>query len=180
VSFIVRRRRAQQVASSVRDRLYVLASPLGIALPEEYVAFVENPPERGILIHHLSSEDEPYEWLPETIEGLEAGWGEEDDAGVELPYAHYVRATADEYAQSGDEDLPGPGGTAFRLDRLRDGFWIGEVDGDSVFIDRQTLGVFAFLQHEDAVARWAASFREFVAHGQQRRTEPGAAADGGA
>ncbi len=161
------------MAGSVRDRLNALALPLGIALPEEYIAFVEKTPERSILIRHLSSEDELYEWQPETIEGLEAGWGEEDAAGVELPYAHYVRATADEYAQSGDEDLPGPGGTAFRLDRLRDGFWIGEVDGDSVFIDRQTLGVFAFLQHEDAVAQWAASFREFVAHGQQRHAVPG-------
>jgi hypothetical protein len=168
------------MASSVRDRLHALALPLGIALPEEYVAFVEKPPKRGIRIHHLSSDGTPYKWLPETIEGLEAGWGEEDEAGVELPYAHYVRATADEYAQGGNENLHGPRGSAFRLDRLRDGFWIGEVDGDSVFIDRQTLGVFAFLQHEDSVAQWAVSFREFVAHGQQRHAEPGAAADGGA
>jgi hypothetical protein len=157
------------MAKSVRDRLNTLAAPLGITLPDEYIAFVKRPPKRGILIHHLCNEgDDPDEWWPATIEGLEAGWGEEDTAGVEIPYAHYVRATADEFALSGDEDLAGPGGSAFRLDRLRNGFWIGEVDGDSVFIDQQTLGVFAFLQHEGSVAQWAASFREFVAHGQQR------------
>ncbi|MCE9562744.1 MAG: hypothetical protein K8U57_11920 [Planctomycetes bacterium] len=157
------------MAATIRDRLTALAAPIGIALPEEYIAFVTRPPKRGILIHHLCNDgDDSYEWWPETIKRLEAGWGEEDKAGVEIPSAHLLRATADDYAEGRRKTLPGPGGTRFRLDRLRNGFWIGEVDGDSVFIDLQTLGVFAFLQHEDSVVQWASSFGEFAKRGQQR------------
>ena len=155
------------MAAGVRDRLAALAAPLGLTLPEAYLAFVESPPESGILIHHLCSEDDPEEWWPETIEGLEAdihrGRGKQ-----RIPYAHYMRATAEDYLAGGpDVSLPGPGDAQFRADRLARGFWIGEEDGDSVFIDQQTLGVFAFLQHDDRVEQWAISFAEFVAHGQQ-------------
>ena len=152
---------------SIRERLAALARPLGITLPEEYVAFVEKPPARGILVHHLCpAGDPPYEWWPSTIEGLEAdvfsGRGPEV-----LPNAHYVRAEAEEFLAGGCESIPGPGGKRFRTDRLARGFWIGEVDGDSVFIDAETLGVFAYLMHENTVERWAASFAEFVAKGQE-------------
>lgn len=156
------------MADSIRERLANLAAPLGITLPEEYVAFMEDPPERGLLVRHLCNEDDdPYEWWPEAIEGLEDDWGEEDEVGRKIPFAHYVRATADNYLADEAEDLPGPNQTSFRLDRLRNGFWIGEIDGDSVFIDQQTLGIFAFLQHEDCVEQWASSFEEFLTRGQQ-------------
>ena len=157
------------VIGTIRERLAALAAPLGIALPGEYVAFVENPPARGILIHHLcAAGDPPFEWWPETIDGLEAdvhgGRGREV-----LPSAHYVRAEAAEFLRVGWESVPGPGGTRFRTDRLSRGFWIGEEDGDSVFIDHETQGVYAFMMHENCVEHWADSFAAFVAHGQRTR-----------
>jgi hypothetical protein len=49
------------------------------------------------------------------------------------------------------------------------------VDGDGVFLDQQTMGVFAWLAHEDEVEQWASSFADFVADGQRmgRFAEPG-------
>ena len=155
---------------TIRERLAALAAPLGITLPEEYAAFMENPPACGILAHHLCPKgDPPYEWWPATVEDLESdvhgGRGRQP-----LLFAHYLRAEAEEYLAGGWESVPGPDGTEFGTDRLSRGFWIGEVDGDSVFIDAQTFGVFAYLMHEQTVEQWAVSFAEFVAHGQQGRT----------
>jgi hypothetical protein len=155
------------MAAGVRERLAALAAPLGITLPEAYIAFVESPPESGILIHHLRDEDDPEEWWPETIKGLEANIYR-GERGRRVPYAHYMRQTAENYLASGpDATLPGPGRKKFRASRMARGFWIGEEDGDSVFLDQETLGVFAFLQHDDRIEQWATSFAEFVAHCQQ-------------
>jgi hypothetical protein len=155
------------MAKSIRERLAALAQPLGITLPEEYVTFVENPPARGILVHHLSAKgDPPYEWWPETIEGLEADvYG--GHMKETLPCAHEISATAQEFLTGGCKSVPGPGGTEFRTDRLARAFWIGEDDGDGVFIDAETGGVFVYMMHEECVERWAASFAEFVAKGQE-------------
>lgn len=164
---------------SIRERLAALAAPLGIDLPGEYIAFMERRPERGILIRHLSNrQDPPYEWWPEPIDFLEADIHRGRWKKVELN-AHYMRATAEPYLAGGHEWVPGPGGSRFGAERLSRGFWIGEVDGDSVFIDQQTLGVFAYLAHEDEVEQWAASFADFVAHGQRtgRFAEPDPAPD---
>ena len=49
-------------------------------------------------------------------------------------------ATAEPYLAGGHESVPGPNGSRFGTERLGRGFWIGEVDGDCVFIDQQTLG----------------------------------------
>ena len=166
---------------TIRDRLTALAAPLGIQLPEEYIAFMEAEPERGILVYHLLPEGEPpQEWWPEPIEELEADIHRGRCAEVVLG-AHYLRSTAAEYLSGGWTSIPGPGGSEFRTERLGRGFWIGEVDGDCVFIDAETLGVFAYLEYadENRVEQWAPSFAEFVARGQQRQAAPGAAADGG-
>jgi hypothetical protein len=159
---------------SIRERLQALAAPLGIDLPEEYIAFMENPPEQGILIRHLCPRhDPPDEWWPSPIEYLEEDIHRGRWEKIDLN-AHSMRATAEEYLAGGHESVPGPGGSRFGTERLSRGFWIGEVDGDSVFIDQQTLGVFAYLMHEEEVEQWAPSFAEFVAHGQQtgRFVEP--------
>ena len=167
---------------SVRERLAVLAAPLGIALPEAYLAFMEDRPARGILVRHLLGPGEPpQEWWPTTIEGLEADiWS--GRWTKHAPNAHYMRETAERFIEGQHDSVPGPGGSPFGTERLSRGFWIGEVDGDGVFLDHQSLGVFAWLAHEDEVEQWAASFAEFVALGQRtgRLAEPGAAADGGA
>lgn len=163
----------------VRQRLAALAAPLGIELPEAYIAFMEGPSGRGILVRHLCNRQDPaYEWRPAPIAFLE-----EDVHGgrwkkVEL-YAHYMRSTAEEYLAGGHESIPGPHGSEFATERLGRGFWIGEVDGDSVFIDQRTLGVFAYLAHESEVEQWAPSFADFVAHGQQtgRFADPSAGVD---
>ena len=166
---------------SVRVRLAALAAPLGVELPEVYLAFMERRPERGILIRHLCGPgDPPAEWWPATVDVLEEDiWrGRWTKAA---PNAHYMREEADRFLSAGVESVPGPAGSRFAAERLSRGFWIGEEDGDSVFLDSQSLGVFAWLAHEDEVEQWAASFQEFVAHGQRagRFAEPGAAADGG-
>ena len=165
---------------SVRERLVALASPLGIDLPEEYLTFLERRPERGIAIRHrCGPQDPPDEWWPRPVEYLEqdihGGWGQK----VEL-YAHYMRATAEEFLGGGHQSVHGPGRSRFGTERMGRGFWIGEVDGDDVFIDHETGGVFAWLEHEGEVEQWAPSFADFVAHGQRtgRFAEPGAAADG--
>lgn len=154
---------------SVRERLAVLAAPLGLRLPEEYVAFMESPPARGIPVRHLcAAGDPPAEWWPEPVEELEA-----DIHRGRMPTpvlgAHYLRATAEEYLSGGWRSVPGPGGSEFATERLGRGFWIGEVDGDSVFLDADTLGVYAYLEFADEarVEQWAPSFAAFVAHGQQ-------------
>lgn len=164
---------------SVRERLVALASPLGIDLPEAYLAFMERRPDRGIAVRHLcSSQDPPYEWWPEPVEFLEQDIHRGRWHKVELN-AHYMRATANHYLEGGLVSLPGPNGSQFGIERMGRGFWIGEVDGDCVFIDQHTLGVFAYLAHEDEVEQWASSFTDFVAHGQQmgRFAEPDAAPD---
>lgn len=155
---------------TIRERLAALAAPLGIHLPEEYVAFMEAPPARGIPVRHLcAAGDPPAAWWPEPIEELEA-----DIHRGRMPTpvlgAHYLRATAAEYLSGGGRSVPDPGGAAFAIERLGRGFWIGEVDGDSVFLDAETLGVLAYLEYADAVRveQWAPSFVAFVAHGQQR------------
>jgi hypothetical protein len=70
--------------------------------------------------------------------------------------------------------VPGPGDAPFSTERLARGFWIGEVDGTCVFLDAETLGVFAYTEYCDTqhVEWWAPSFAAFVAHGQQGRAEP--------
>jgi hypothetical protein len=152
---------------TIRERLTILAAPLGIELPEEYIAFMETPPKRGIMIRHLCNTSDPaYEWLPESIDGLE-----EDIHGglwkkIEL-FAHLMRATAEGYIEGGHDHLTGSRGETFETRRLSRGFWIGEVDGDLVFIDHLTLGIFAYLAHEDEVEQWALSFGDFVKYGQQ-------------
>ncbi len=78
-----------------------------------------------------------------------------------------MRATAEPFLEGGHEWVHGPDGSRFGTARLGRGFWIGEVDGDCVFIDQETLGVFAWLAHEGEVERWATSFADFVAHGQR-------------
>jgi len=159
---------------SIRDRLIALAAPLGIKLPEEYVAFMEAEPERGIPVYHLVPKGEPPdEWWPEPIEELEADIHRGRCAEVVLG-AHYLRSTAAEYLSGGWKSIPGPSGSEFSTERLGRGFWIGEVDGDCVFIDAETLGVFAYLEYADEtrVEQWAPSFAAFVAHGQQRQAEP--------
>ena len=166
---------------SIRDRLAALATPLGIQLPEEYIAFMEAQPERGIPVRHLSADgDPPVEWWPEPIEELEADIHRGRCAGAVLG-AHYLRATAAEYLSGGWRSIPGPNGSEFATERLGRGFWIGEVDGDSVFIDAETLGVFAYLEYGDetCVEQWAVSFADFVARGQRmgRFAEPVAAPD---
>jgi hypothetical protein len=159
--------------------LATLAAPLGIELPEAYLAFMEHAPERGILVRHLYNPQDPaYEWWPEPAEFLEQDIHRGRWKKVELN-AHYMRATAEPYLAGGHEWVRGPHGSRFGTERLRRGFWIGEVDGDRVFIDQQTLGVFAWLAHEDEVEQWAVSFADFVARGQQmgRFAEPSAAPD---
>ena len=152
---------------SVRERLIALATPLGIELPEEYLAFMERRPERGIPIRHLCSRNDPSaEWWPATVDFLEADiWHGRWTKSA--PNAHYLRGEAERFLSAGVESVPGPAGSRFATERLSRGFWIGEEDGDSVFLDPQTLGVFAWLAHEDEVEQWAVSFGEFVAHGQR-------------
>ena len=160
--------------NSIRERLVALASPLGIDLPEEYIAFMERRPERGILIRHLCPRQDPaYEWWPESVDFLEADIHLGRWKKVESN-AHYMRATAEGFLAGGGEWVPGPDGSRFGTERLSRGFWIGEVDGDCVFIDQQTSGVFAWLAHEDEVEQWSSSFADFVAHGQRtgRFAEP--------
>lgn len=167
---------------TIRERLAALAAPLRIDLPEAYIAFMESPPKRGILIRHLCNrQDPPYEWWPEPIDFLEEDIHRGRWTKVELN-AHYMRATAEPYLAGGHLSVHGPGGSEFETERLSREFWIGEVDGDGVFIDHQTLGVFAWLAHEDEVEQWAESFADFVARGQQtgRFCEPTADPDGGA
>jgi hypothetical protein len=164
---------------SVRERLAALAVPLGIELPEAYLAFMEHRPERGIPIHHLGGPGEPpKEWWPATLDVLEEDiWrGRWTKAA---PNAHYMREEAERFISAGVEFVTCPAGPPFSSARLSRGFWIGEEDGDSVFLDHQTLGVFAWLAHEDEVEQWASSFAEFVALGQRtgRFAEPGAAPD---
>lgn len=152
--------------ATVRERLAALARPLSITLPEEYLTYMENGSPPGILISHLCNPgEERYEWLPETMDGLEDPI--DRYASNPIPFAHYVRETADQYREGGVDAIGGPGGMKISLDRLRNGFWIGEVDGDSVFLDQETLAVMAFLQHEDAIEIWADSFAAFLEHGQQ-------------
>jgi hypothetical protein len=153
--------------SSIRERLTALAAPVGIELPESYLAFMERRPDRGILIRHLCNPQDPaYEWRPEPVEFLEQDIHRGRWRKVELN-AHYTRATAGPLLAGGHTSVPGPDGSRFATERLARGFWIGEVDGDGVFIDHQTGGVFAWLAHEDEVEQWASSFADFVAHGQQ-------------
>ena len=169
------------MAASVRDRLNALAAPLGITLPDEYIAYLEGEPEAGIPVWHLCAPgDPPWEWRPEPIEELEADIHRGRCAEV-VPGAHYLRATAAEYRSGGWRSIPGPGGTEFSTERLGRGFWIGEVDGDQVFLDQESLGVFCYLEQADEarVEQWASSFAEFAAHGQQKQAEPGAAPDRG-
>jgi len=160
--------------SSVRERLAALATPLGIELPEAYLAFMERRPERGVLIRHLCNPgDPPSEWWPATLDFLEQDIWRGRWTKV-APNAHYMREEAEGFLSAGVESVPGPAGTPFGSERLSRGFWIGEEDGDSVFLDAQTLGVFAWLAHEEEVEQWAASFGEFVTHGQRmgRFAEP--------
>lgn len=153
--------------ASIRERLAALAALLGIDLPEEYLRFMEARPERGILIRHLGGpHDPPDEWWPEPVEFLEQDIHRGRWHKVELN-AHSMRATAEPYLAGGHESVPGPDGARFGTERLGRGFWIGEVDGDDVFLDQQTLGVFAWLAHEDEVEQWSTSFADFVARGQQ-------------
>ncbi|MBM3981297.1 MAG: hypothetical protein FJ304_13615 [Planctomycetes bacterium] len=153
--------------TSVRDRLNALAAPLGISLPEEYLAFMERRPDRGIPIRHLCNRnDPPAEWWPATVDFLEADiW--QGRWTKSAPNAHYLRGEAERFLSAGVESVPGPAGSRFATERLSRGFWIGEEDGDSVFLDPLTLGVFAWLAQEDEVEQWAASFGEFVARGQR-------------
>jgi hypothetical protein len=147
--------------ATIRERLLALAEPLGITLPEAYLAYLENPPAQGIFIRHLCDpRGDPKEWWPETIKGLEASWGEPHEL-----YAHYVRATGEQYG--GNDANISADDSEFRASRLLSSFFIGEVDGDSVFLDGQTLGVFAHLTENGRVEKWADSFAAFVEHGQQ-------------
>lgn len=152
---------------NVRERLAALALPLGIVLPEAYLAFMDHRPERGILIRHLCNPtDPPSEWWPATLDWLEADIWNGRWTKV-APNAHYMREEAERFLSAGVESVPGPGGSQFSTERLSHGFWIGEEDGDSVFLDADSLGVFAWLAHEDEVEQWAESFAEFVALGQR-------------
>jgi hypothetical protein len=152
---------------TVRERLASLARPLGIELPESYLAFMEQRPERGILIRHrCNPTDPPTEWWPVMIDVLE----EDIWSGRwrrQAPFAHYMRIEAEEFLSAGVESVTGPAGSRFGTKRLSCGFYIGEEDGDSVFLDHESLGVFAWLFHEGEVEKWAESFAEFVALGQR-------------
>ena len=95
---------------TIRERLAVLAAHLGIQLPEEYVAFMEAPPARGIPVRHLcAAGDPPAAWWPEPIEYLEA-----DIHRGRMPTpvlgAHYLRATPPSTWPSGGGRSPAPAG----------------------------------------------------------------------
>lgn len=155
---------------SVRNRLAVLAAPLGINLPDAYVAYMEGEPKAVIPVWHLCAPGSPpWEWQPASIADLEADIHGGKWRKAEL-FAHYLRAAATEYLSGGWMSIGGPGRTEFSTERLGRGFWIGEVDGDHVFLDHETLGVFCYLEQADVarVERWASSFAEFAAFGQQR------------
>lgn len=152
---------------NVRERLANLASSLGIDLPESYLYFMESRPKHGILLRHrCSPEDLSYEWWPASVEFLEQDIHQGRWHKIEQ-YAHYMQSTAEQFLAGGHSSVTGPGGSRFGTERMSHGFWIGEVDGDSVFIDQETCGVFAWLEHEGKVEQWAASFADLVAHGQQ-------------
>ena len=128
---------------------------------------MEHRPERGIFIRHLCGPDDPpAEWWPATVDVLEQDIWRGRWTKV-APNAHYMREEAIGFLSAGVETVPGPAGSRFASERLGRGFWIGEEDGDSVFLDAHSLGVFAWLAHEDEVEQWAASFQEFVVHGQR-------------
>lgn len=146
---------------TVRERLDVLANTIPLALPPEYVTFVEGLRGRGDYVRHSG-----HDWWASSINGLETPV-RTDLMGLALPstpYARYLVAlVAYHRAQGGDDSVACRDGSRFDLDRLQMGFWIGENDGDSVFLDQQTLGVFAYIQDEPCVEQWAGSFQEFVA-----------------
>ena len=72
------------------------------------------------------------------------------------PQAHVLHAAVDDSIVCRDS-------SRFDLERLQNGFWIGEVDGDSVFLEQHSRGVFAYIQDDVCVEQWAESFRQFVA-----------------
>src|SRR5437763_1067915 len=129
---------------SVRERLATLAAPLGIRLPDEYLAFMGARPARGILVWHLCpAGDPPNEWWPATLEVLEADV-HHGRMPAPLLNTHYMRGVAEEWGRW--PSVPGPGGAPFGTERLARGFWIGEVDGTCVFLDAEAGGVFAYTE----------------------------------
>lgn len=149
------------MTATIRERLAAFADAIPLALPAEYVAFVEKIDGKGA--HYCHGE---HEWWAASILGLEAPI-RTDLMGLTLPttpnarypvaLVAYLRQTGVANAiQCRNDDSP------FELDRLKHGFWIGENDGNSVFLDQQTLGVYAYIQDDFCVERWAGSFRELL------------------
>jgi hypothetical protein len=148
------------MALSVRERLKALAGPILITLPSEYIAFVERLEGRGSYCQHAGRE-----WWALSIRGLEAPV-RTDLMGLTMPttpYAHYfVALIAALHAELPDDTIACCDGSHFPLERLQKGFCIGENDGDTVFLDQQSLGVFAYIHNDYCVEQWAGSFRDFL------------------
>jgi hypothetical protein len=149
------------MALTIRERLETLASPIPLALPSEYIEFVEGLEGRGDYFQHGG-----HDWWAAAISGLEAQV-RTDLWGLTLPTPPHARKlevlVSYLRGQSRGDSVGCRDGSKFDLERLQNGFWIGENDGDDVFIDQQSLGVFAYIQDDDCVQQWAGSFREFVA-----------------
>jgi hypothetical protein len=148
------------MALTVRERLEALSNPIPLALPSEYIAFVEGLEGRGDYFTHAG-----HEWWAASIRGLEAPV-RTDLMGLTMPTTPFARSCVALVAylrgQSRDDSVACHDGSRFDLERLQNGFWIGEDDGDSVFLDQQSLGVFAYIQYDFYVEQWAGSFREFI------------------
>jgi hypothetical protein len=151
------------MASTIREQLAALADPIPFALPGEYVAFVEALEGGGGYFRHAGRE-----WWVASISRLQAPV-RTDLMGLTLPttpYARYLVALVSSLRQQWPENaVECRDGSRFELDRLGNGFWIGEDDGDSVFLDQQSLGVYVYIQDSFCVERWAESFRELLAAG---------------
>lgn len=153
---------------AIDDFALSLASAVGQALPAEYLAFLDGlqarpTPDNG---------DDPVldfngrQWLPHNRSRL-AETVPHRRRETAFPFAHEMARHA-ELLRAADAAHDGEASAelaeqGFTLDRLARGFCVGgDENGEPLFIDPDTGGVFAYYHDGMDVEQWAASLVELV------------------
>jgi hypothetical protein len=146
-----------------------LAVAVGHTLPAIYLTFLDRLPARptlgegyGPILDFGGRRWRPYDRrrLAESVPGRRGD--------VPVPYAHETTRTA-AGLQAADEEQGGSlsaelAAQGFSLDRLARGFCIGDDgNGEPLFVDPESGGVYTIFHDDMEVERWAGSLTELVA-----------------
>ena len=166
-----------------------LATAVGQSLPPAYLAFLDGLSTRPTLGEGYGPilDFGGQQWRPHTRTRLAdiVPHRRRDSA---FPYAHETARHAELLraadAARGGEALEALVEQGFTLDRLARGFCVGDDgNGDPLFVDPDTGGVFAFYHDGMEVEQWAPTLAELVAGSRDwlgdEDAEPGSEADGG-